>query len=94
MSLLSICQQTTHVFVEPERLTTTEGHEVGRTIPRHLGQVVELITNSGDCSADDGLEVSSVSGEVPQAPKRCTLSRAVKNIPNMSDAVKATKRVP
>ena len=90
----SICQQTAHVFVEPERLTTAEGHEVGRTIPRHLGQVMEFITNSGDRSADDGLEASSVSEEIPQAPKRRTLSRAVKNIPNTSDAVKATKRVP
>jgi hypothetical protein len=46
-------------------LTTTKGHEVGRTIPRHLVQVVELITNSRNRSADDGLaEGSLVSAEM------------------------------
>jgi hypothetical protein len=77
------------------RLTTTKGHEVGRAIPRHLVQVVELVTNSGDRSADDGLaEGSSVLKEVQEWPEIRTLSRAVKNMPNMSDAVKANKRVP
>lgn len=36
-------------------LTTTKSHEVGRTIPEHLGQIMELVTNFGNRSADDGL---------------------------------------
>ncbi len=40
---------------KPGRLTTAESHEVRRTIPRHLVEVVGLVTNSGDRSADDGL---------------------------------------
>lgn len=56
---------------------------------------MELVTDSGDRSADDGLaEGSSISEEVPEWLEIRTLSRAVKNIPNMSDAVKANKGVP
>ena len=84
-----------HHAAMPGSLTTTESHEVGRTIPGHLGQVMEFVTNLGNRRADDGLsEVLSVSAEAPRWLERLTLSRAVKNIPNMRDAVKANKRVP